>query len=261
MGSLHSRGKPHHLSHTQKVIEDAFQLPFDQVFEEFDEIPIGTGAIAQVYRARLKKDLIPPSYLDLRRQRKPSPASLHEPPPSAPTASVALKVLHPHVFKMIRRDLSIMSFFAHFISIFPGMHWLSLPEEVEVFGEMMFQQIDLRHEADNLEHFEHNFAHRNVPVTFPRALKAWSTRDVLIEEFQNALPLEAFLRNGGGPYDEQVATVGLDAFLVSILVPLRVCTSHRHLRICYSLTTSYTPTSTPETSLSSLLNQPPPPTF
>jgi aarF domain-containing kinase len=31
----------------------------------------------------------------------------------------------------------------------------------------------------------------------------------------NALPLEAFLRNGGGPFDYQIATVGLDAFLVS----------------------------------------------
>jgi aarF domain-containing kinase len=28
--------------------------------------------------------------------------------------------------------------------------------------------------------------------------------------------MEAFLRNGGGPYDDQVATVGLDAFLVCL---------------------------------------------
>jgi len=32
------------------------------------------------------------------------------------------------------------------------------------------------------------------------------------------LPLETFLRNGGGPYDEQVATVGLDAFLNMLLL-------------------------------------------
>lgn len=48
MGSLHSRGKPHSLMHTKQVIERAFERPFDEVFEVFDENPIGVGAIAQV---------------------------------------------------------------------------------------------------------------------------------------------------------------------------------------------------------------------
>lgn len=98
------------------------------------------------------------------------------------------------------------------------MKWISLPEEVEVFGSMMNQQLDLRNEVENLIAFENNFAPRKVPVTFPRPLKVWSTRDVLIEEFENAIPMEIFLRNGGGPYDEQVATVGLDAFLVCLSI-------------------------------------------
>lgn len=111
-----------------------------------------------------------------------------------------------------------MHFFAHIISLLPGMKWISLPEEVEVFGSMMNQQLDLRNEVENLIAFENNFAPRKVPVTFPRPLKVWSTRDVLIEEFENAIPMEIFLRNGGGPYDEQVATVGLDAFLVCLSI-------------------------------------------
>ncbi|RDB28402.1 hypothetical protein Hypma_015785 [Hypsizygus marmoreus] len=223
LGSLHSQGKPHSLEHTKKVIELVFQRPFDEVFEEFQETPIGTGAIAQVYRAMLKQDLIPPSYLGPRRSRK-SPAAaigpviLQEPPPSVPTASVAIKILHPHVSKTISRDLAIMSFFARLMSLIPGMHWLSLPQEVEVFGGMMFQQLDLRHEAENLLAFENHFSHRNVPVTFPRPLQVWSTQDLLVEEYENALPLEAFLKNGGGPFDEQVATIGLDAFLNMLLL-------------------------------------------
>lgn len=48
LGSLHSQGKPHSLEHTKKVIERVFQRPFEDVFEVFDEVPIGTGAIAQV---------------------------------------------------------------------------------------------------------------------------------------------------------------------------------------------------------------------
>ena len=48
MGALHSRGKAHSLAHTKNVIEQVFQRPFEDVFEQFDETPIGTGAIAQV---------------------------------------------------------------------------------------------------------------------------------------------------------------------------------------------------------------------
>ena len=131
---------------------------------------------------------------------------------------VAMKVLHPRVEKTISRDLAIMSFFAGLITLLPGMEWLSLKEEVEVFGRMMHEQLDLRNEAENLDLFEKNFAHRPLAISFPRPLKTWSTKDILIEEYQTALPLEIFLKNGGGPYDRQLAEIGLDAFLVCVLL-------------------------------------------
>jgi len=115
---------------------------------------------------------------------------------------------------MIERDLTIMSFFAHVITLLPGMQWISLPEEVEVFGRMMYEQLDLRKEADNLVTFEQNFMDRKALVTFPRPLQVWSTADLLVEEYQTAIPLELFLKNGGGPYDNQLAEFGLSAFLV-----------------------------------------------
>ncbi|KAF4604962.1 hypothetical protein EYR40_003745 [Pleurotus pulmonarius] len=225
LGTLHSQGTPHDFRYTKEAIENVFQRRFEDVFEEFEESPIGTGAIAQVYRATLKQDLIPPSYLGPRRHhssKHPAAAAIldnvNQLPPSVPSASVAIKVLHPHVNKTITRDLRIMSFFAHFIALFPGMQWLSLPEEVQVFGEMMFQQLDLRHEAENLKEFENHFAPRRVPISFPRPLTVWSTKELLVEEYEHALPLEAFLKNGGGPFDEQIATVGLDAFLNMLLL-------------------------------------------
>ena len=169
-----------------------------------------------MYKATLKQDVLPPSYQDPKRKQKFHAAALALPHPSSsvPTAMVAMKVLHPHVEKTISRDLAIMSFFAGLITLLPGMEWLSLKEEVEVFGRMMYEQLDLRNEAENLDHFEKNFSHRKLPVSFPRALRAWSTKDILIEEYQIALPLELFLKNGGGPYDRQLAEIGLDAFLV-----------------------------------------------
>lgn len=109
-----------------------------------------------------------------------------------------------------------MAFFAHALTYIPGVQWLSLPEEVEVFGRMMREQLDLRNEGRNLVEFEKRFAGRRLPVSFPRPLQVWSTKDILVEEYQNALSLEDFLRNGGGPYNDTLAEVGLDAFLVGV---------------------------------------------
>lgn len=172
---------------------------------------------SQVYRAKLRSDLIPPSHLAPKRPHSGpaslAPAILH-PREVVPTNDVAIKILHPKVEKMINRDLRIMSFFAHALTLIPGVQWLSLPEEVEVFGRMMREQLDLRNEGRNLTEFEKRFSGRRLPVTFPRPLQVWSTRDILVEEYQNALSLEDFLRNGGGPYNDVLAEVGLDVFLV-----------------------------------------------
>ena len=207
MSKLHSNGEAHSLHHTKRVISRAFGLDFDDIFEEFDSQPIGCGAIAQVYRARLK-----PKILGVKQDDE-----------EALSTSVAIKVLHPRVRKVIPRDIAIMSMFANMINAFPGMQWLSLPEEVQVFGEMMRSQLDLRVEASNLERFDTNFRRRGRRVTFPRPIKLGKAangdmreerRDVLMEEFEDALPLKYFLRNGGGDYDDMIANIGLDAFLV-----------------------------------------------
>ncbi|KAI0319778.1 ABC1-domain-containing protein [Amylostereum chailletii] len=223
LGRMHSSGKSHSLQHTKKVLERVFQRPFSEIFEDFDETPIGTGAIAQVYRATLKQDLLPPSYFDPKRAPKTGPKAIAphiipDPAPPVPTAAVAIKVLHPRVAQNIARDLTIMSFFAHLITVFPGMQWVSLPEEVDVFGRMMYEQLDLRTEAEHLETFEANFMPRKEPIFFPRPLMKWSTADMLVEEFENAVPLNSFLKNGAGPYDDQLAELGLDAFLNMLLL-------------------------------------------
>lgn len=223
-GKLHSNGKPHSFKHTKRVIERAFGRPFSEIFDEFGETPMGIGAIAQVYKAVLNPSLLPDDYLGSPKHiDNPSPTSVigrtlipssdDQRPPKVPSAAVAIKVLHPGVEKMISRDLKIMLFFAQVLNLFPGMEWLSFPDEVRVFGSMMMSQLDLRIEANNLETFEDKFRHRPT-VSFPRALKSYTSSQVLIEEFEDAVPLEAFLREGGGAFDNRIANLGLDAFLV-----------------------------------------------
>lgn len=230
LGRLHSNGKPHSFRYTKRVIERIFQRPFDEIFEEFGHEPMGIGAVAQVYKATLKHDLLPPGYKRAKKEATQDEAtqklsktlalSYEEDiaPPQIPTNSVAIKILHPRVEKTIARDIKIMRFFARLINIVPGAEWLSFPEEVDVFAEMMFSQLDLRNEANNLSRFEDNFARRRSAISFPRPLTQFSTKQVLIEEFEDALPLKHFLQLGGAKFDHRIANLGLDAFLNMLLI-------------------------------------------
>ena len=241
---LHSNNSPHAFKHTKRVLEHAFQKPFDEIFESFDRTPVGVGAVGQVYKARVRHNLLPPSYLEAKHHREsqlPDAAQrigeelalmYEHDEERRPTAAVAIKVLHPHVRRTIGLDIRIMRFFANTLNALPGMKWVSLPEEVHQFATLMFSQLDLRHEAYNLARFERNFARRNSAISFPRPLLDFCSKDVLVEEMIDAVPLKYFLRLGGLDYDARIADLGLDAFLVRAALPHPEYASHRQLYAC-----------------------------
>jgi aarF domain-containing kinase len=181
-----------------------------------------------VYKAKVSPDLVPPSFLSggtsggqertkVSRIREQISPLIKQSPEHIPSSHVAIKVLHPRVAPTIYRDIRIMRFFANIINAIPTMEWLSLPDEVDQFAEMMKLQLDLRIEGANLEIFQRNFTERST-VTFPTPFQEYTTRKVLIEEFAHGLPLPWFLDQGAGPYNKEMADMGLDAFLHMLLI-------------------------------------------
>jgi len=229
MSKLHSNVKAHRLSATKRIVETAFNgRSFDTIWDEFNAKPLGIGAIAQVYKAKVSQDLVPPSLFlggsdDSKRKTRVSRIReqisplIIQSPEHVPSTHVAIKVLHPRVAPTIYRDIRIMRFFALVINAIPTMEWLSLPDEVDKFAEMMKLQLDLRIEGANLEVFRKNFRERTT-VTFPAPYQEYTTRKVLIEEFADGLPLPWFLDQGAGPYNKELADMGLDAFLHMLLI-------------------------------------------
>lgn len=226
MSSLHSNAPAHSLEDTKKTIVKAFSgRAFEDIFEEFQEKPLGVGAIAQVYRAKLKADLAAPGDNDIaetpknmrQRVRKNVDVLVKSTPRRVPSSYVAIKVLHPKVERNVRRDLRIMGFFAAVLNAIPTMEWLSLPDEVEQFGEMMRLQLDLRIESANLTMFRKKFRDRTT-AWFPYPYSDYTTRQVLVEEFAQGIPLADFLEDGGGVFQQEIADEGLDAFLHMLLI-------------------------------------------
>jgi aarF domain-containing kinase len=226
MSTLHSNAPAHSLRHTKKIISEAFGgRTFDEIFVEFDEKPLGVGAIAQVYKARLRPDLAKLEDNDLdthdrygfRRIRRNVDALVKSSPQRVPSAYVAVKVLHPKVERNVRRDLKIMAIFAAIINAIPTLEWLDLPNEVSNFGEMMRLQLDLRIEAANLSILRKHFQNRTT-AWFPYPYTDFTTRSLLVEEFAQGLPLGVFLEAGGGVFQKEIADEGLDAFLHMLLI-------------------------------------------
>lgn len=225
MSNLHSNAPAHSLHQTKRIITRAFDgRPFEEIFEEFEEKPLGVGAIAQVYKAKLKPDLAVPGDSDLEEPknfsqiaRKNVNTFIKSSPQRVPSTYVAIKVLHPGVERVVRRDLRIMGFFASILNAIPTIEWLSLPDEVSQFGEMMKLQLDLRIEAANLTMFRKNFKDRTT-AWFPYPYTEFATRQVLVEEFAQGIPLSDFMENGGGVFQQEIADEGLDAFLHMLLI-------------------------------------------
>ncbi|EEH39004.2 ABC1 family protein [Paracoccidioides lutzii Pb01] len=225
MSSLHSNAPAHSLNATKRIISNAFNMPFEDIFEEFDEKPLGVGAIAQVYKAKLRPDLVVHDQLDVEDKplniaakfKKNVDTLVKISPRRVPSSYVAIKVLHPRVQRIVRRDLKIMDFFARMINAIPSMEWFSFPDEVKQFGHMMRLQLDLRIEAANLQLFRERFKSRTT-AWFPYPYTEYTTREVLVEEFAQGIPLAVFLESGGGVYQQGVAREGLDAFLHMLLI-------------------------------------------
>ncbi|KAL2914235.1 hypothetical protein HK105_206179 [Polyrhizophydium stewartii] len=205
LSRLQANVTPHSLEHTSRMIEDAFGATIEELFVRFDTTPIGCGAIAQVHYAELRSRQALVAHTDAT-----GAAELGMP--------CAVKVLHPGVRDKILVDLAIMTFGARVITaIVRDAEWLSLPEEVGMFGSMMKAQLDLTNEARNLHIFKSNFRSWSS-VGFPTPIEGMAAPNVLVENYLDALPMAKFLRLGGDGFDKRLAQIGLTTFLKMLIL-------------------------------------------
>jgi aarF domain-containing kinase len=102
-------------------------MEFSEMFSNFDPVPIGVGAIAQVYRCKLSDMLLKKHGLNDRNSEYFSSKE-----------ELALKILHPNASFHVHTDLLILNMAVSALEfVFSDLKWLSLSEESAVFGSMM----------------------------------------------------------------------------------------------------------------------------
>ena len=138
----------------REVIQEELECELADVFSEFNETPVASASLAQVYFARLK----------------------------AGNREVAVKVQRPDLQKTVEADLDLIAIFAalmhqHIARLQP----YDLPGIVEEIRAGMIQELDFRHEARNQQFFN---AQNPTPdkVYAPEMIGNFTTRRMLVME-------------------------------------------------------------------------------
>ncbi len=189
LSELHADAPSHKWKITQQTVEEALCIPkgsLFQVFEEFDRDPVASGSIAQVHRAVLR----PPRPCTTagddkgsirRRKGDVNGNNGGRGGEGCGGTTVAVKVRHPNVSRMIDMDFRLMSIVASLADRIPALSWLRIRESVEQFSHTMAAQAHLNVEAHHLEVLNYNFRNWDA-VNFPRPFFACSS--VIIESFE-----------------------------------------------------------------------------
>lgn len=126
---------------------------------------------------------------------------------------VAVKVMHPNIFQRIQPDLKLVKMVGSLLELVPGFEYLGPRKEVDSFCELMSTQLDLRHESKNLDLFNINFLNHQS-LDFPKPVKKYCGRNVLVETFHDGILLKDWLAHGSSVFDSDIAYIGLNGFIV-----------------------------------------------
>ncbi|MEO0142273.1 MAG: AarF/UbiB family protein, partial [candidate division WOR-3 bacterium] len=186
--SLQDQVKPEPFSVMKSIIEDEIG-PINEVFTEFNQKPIGSASIAQVYLAKYKD------------------------------TPVIVKVRRPNIERIIELDIDTLKRIAMIAEInIPGVKERNPRELIDAFARTIYKELDFLNEVANAEKFRENFS-KDPRIKIPKVFKEISTSRILIQEYIDGIKITDIKRikeNGINP--RIIAENGADIFLKQILI-------------------------------------------
>ncbi|XP_006236388.1 uncharacterized aarF domain-containing protein kinase 2 isoform X3 [Rattus norvegicus] len=211
---LHVQVTPHPWARTEYLLQQAFGEDWHSILFFETQEPVGSGCVAQVYKAfanisLLEKgriwrlgELSVPGTGTVGTQRDPFMKDWR-PSENLADETFIEKLLLPKA-DLVRSEVGV--------SQAPGQPPKSdhlIPVAVKT---------DLRYEAQNLEHFQHNFQNM-ASVKFPTPLHPLITRDILVETYEESVPVSSY-QQAGVPTDlkRKIAQLGINMLFKMIFV-------------------------------------------
>lgn len=187
---LQSEVKTFPFSTAKKILEAELSLPLDQIFSEFEEKPIGSASIGQVYKAKLVTG-----------------------------EEVVVKLRRPGVGKLLVQDLEIAQALLPYMKGAIEQNGLTYEAAVDGLNEIQkstIKELDYKNEARNIENFRKFYAKRK-DFYVPRAYREYSTEKLLIIEFAGGCKItDAEQLAIWGLDPRKIAERGMDVYLTQI---------------------------------------------
>ena len=150
LATLHDEVPPERREVIVEALTDAYGRAPEEVFESFDWQPLAAASVAQVHRARYQG------------------------------TDVIVKVLRPGIRRMVEQDLAILRRLFRLLNhLFWHPHLESLQTVVGEFGQTIFEEMDMEHEAQNIARFQAMFANRD-DLVIPQVVPSVTTARVLV---------------------------------------------------------------------------------
>ncbi len=185
----------------QKAIVVELGAEPDRLFADFEDEPLAAASVAQVHRARLRKDYLPVTGEVL-------PAG----------TEVAIKVLRPGIEPQIAADLAIARRWARRMARFKRLARWRPVELLDEFSAMLDRELDFRNEGRVADGFTRDFAD-DEQVIVPRVIWRHTTRRVLVTEYVEGWRLNDLgAAERAGIDARALATHGANVFMHQVLV-------------------------------------------
>ena len=148
----------------RSILEKELGRPIDEVFDVFQDAPIAAASIAQVHRARLRKEGV----------------------------WVVVKVQRPDVVERFRRYLRFIEMMASLMMRLRILLYLRWDEALWELEQIFLEETDYRYEASNLRRMKRTLKGHGVYV--PTLYEEYSTERVLTMEFVGGVLMSDFIR-------------------------------------------------------------------
>jgi ubiquinone biosynthesis protein len=160
LATLQDRVPPFPFADVRRCVESELGRPLEDVFDDFDPVPVAAASVAQVHRATLRSS----------------------------GADVAVKVRRPDIVAKVRLDRSILLSVARGLErTVPTLRLMALESAIRTFCGAVEAQCDLSRELANNRRFARDFAEDpdiEVPGVHPEA----SSVGVLTMDFVEGIP-------------------------------------------------------------------------
>lgn len=170
------------------ILERTYHMSPYEVFAEFDPIPLASASMAQVHAATLKTG-----------------------------ENVVVKILRPHMRRVIEQDLSIM----HTIAKLADRYWpegrrLKPKEIVTEFEHTLLDELDLLREAANAAQLRRNFNHSPL-LYIPEIYWDYSRQNVMVMERIYGIPVSDIISlREQGINIKKLAERGVEIFFTQV---------------------------------------------